>query len=65
MKAFYDATCEKCGKRIGWFGELKDRPPCPKCEQKRKTHPYHVWGKDGFCVNCRASKGARPECHGC
>jgi hypothetical protein len=27
---FFDATC-KCGKRIGWSGEYKDRPPCPKC----------------------------------
>ena len=31
MPAFMDATCPKCSKRIGWAGEMKDRPPCPRC----------------------------------
>lgn len=26
-----DVTCRKCRKRFGWRGELRDRPPCPKC----------------------------------
>lgn len=29
--SFIDATCLKCGKRIGWQGTLLDRPSCPKC----------------------------------
>lgn len=31
VKRFMDATCEKCGTRIGWFGNLIDRPPCGNC----------------------------------
>lgn len=31
VRGFMDATCEKCGKRIGWFGNLSDRPPCSGC----------------------------------
>jgi len=31
MPGFFDATCPDCGARIGWAGELKDRPPCPRC----------------------------------
>lgn len=31
MKGMMDATCPKCRKRIGWFGEVTDRPPCPRC----------------------------------
>ena len=34
MKGNFDATCINCGKRFGWFGELKDKPPCPKCGHK-------------------------------
>lgn len=30
MAGFYDITCPKCGRRIGWSGELKDQPVC-KC----------------------------------
>ena len=33
MPGFNDATCN-CGKRIGWFGELKDCPPCPRCGEQ-------------------------------
>jgi endogenous inhibitor of DNA gyrase (YacG/DUF329 family) len=29
--AFNDASCPKCGKRIGWVGPLENRPPCPQC----------------------------------
>src|SRR4051812_12744156 len=28
MIAFYDACCPGCGRKIGWLGELKDRPAC-------------------------------------
>jgi len=28
MPAFYDARCPRWGRRVGWFGELKDRPAC-------------------------------------
>jgi len=28
--AFNDATCNACGRRVSWMGELKDRPAC-KC----------------------------------
>ncbi len=31
MGACFDAACSECGARIGWFGRMKDRPPCPKC----------------------------------
>lgn len=31
MPAFYDGRCLKCDKKIGWAGELKDRPACPRC----------------------------------
>ncbi len=31
MSSFNDATCPKCGKRIGWVGNLRDKPACPKC----------------------------------
>lgn len=31
MPAFMDTRCEKCGARIGWMGELTDRPKCSKC----------------------------------
>jgi hypothetical protein len=34
---FFDASCEKCGKRIGWCGKLKDRPPCPRCGKVVET----------------------------
>lgn len=36
MSGFYDATCTKCRKRFGWCGELKDKPPCPKCRHHDK-----------------------------
>ena len=29
-----DARCEKCGKRIGWFGEVKEQPTCGRCGHK-------------------------------
>ena len=28
---FMDATCPRCGKRIGWYGDVSDRPPCGGC----------------------------------
>ena len=31
MRAMFDASCPKCGKRFGWRGEAIDRPPCPAC----------------------------------
>lgn len=30
-RAFMDATCKKCGKRIGWFGRAVNMPTCPRC----------------------------------
>jgi uncharacterized protein (DUF983 family) len=29
--AFNDATCPRCGRKIRWTGDLKDRPACPGC----------------------------------
>lgn len=29
--AFIDASCRKCGARIGWFGRVMDRPACRRC----------------------------------
>lgn len=26
----FDADC-KCGRKISWAGDLRDRPPCPGC----------------------------------
>lgn len=31
MRAFLDGTCTKCGKRIGWCGDMMDKPPCSGC----------------------------------
>jgi len=31
VRAFMDATCEKCKGHVGWCGTAKDRPPCPQC----------------------------------
>ena len=31
MGACFDAVCVECGAHIGWFGEMKDRLPCPRC----------------------------------
>jgi len=31
MTAFYEATCPKCRKHIGWRGGILDHPPCPRC----------------------------------
>ena len=28
--AFMDARCP-CGRKIGWYGLVTDRPPCPAC----------------------------------
>lgn len=29
--AFFDASCRKCKRRIGWTGKVTDQPPCPTC----------------------------------
>lgn len=34
MSAFNDGRCASCGRRMGWQGELKDKPACPKCGHK-------------------------------
>ena len=34
QKAFIDATCRSCRKRIGWFGRAVDQPACPRCGWK-------------------------------
>jgi DNA-binding XRE family transcriptional regulator len=34
MKAFFDASCRSCRKRIGWFGLAVDQPACPRCGWK-------------------------------
>lgn len=31
MPSMIDARCERCGRRYGWCGEMRDQPPCPKC----------------------------------
>jgi len=31
MPSMIDASCPKCGRRFGWCGELRDKPPCPRC----------------------------------
>jgi transcription initiation factor IIE alpha subunit len=31
MSSFNDLRCEKCKAKIGFLGEMKDCPPCPKC----------------------------------
>ena len=33
-KAFIDATCKSCRKRIGYFGRVVDQPACPRCGHK-------------------------------
>lgn len=47
MPAFIDATCQHCGRRFGWIGELTDSAPaCTHCgfagkvdRSKRKVKP--------------------------
>lgn len=34
MPSFIDVSCPKCGRKHGWFGELKDRPACPGCKHQ-------------------------------
>jgi DNA-binding XRE family transcriptional regulator len=34
QKAFIDAACRSCRKRIGWFGLVTDQPACPRCGWK-------------------------------
>lgn len=43
MPALNDARCPKCRARIGWGGELKDCPPCPKCGYQI---PQEEWDAD-------------------
>jgi ribosome-binding protein aMBF1 (putative translation factor) len=31
VSGFYDATCRRCKNKIGWTGELINRPSCPRC----------------------------------
>ena len=55
IKGFFDATC-KCGKRIGWYGFIYNRPTCPKCGDKQITRELAVVEKsfyqelDAFCL---------------
>jgi hypothetical protein len=39
MASFIDVTCPKCGRKHGWLGEMKDRPPCPKCKHQVPYDP--------------------------
>lgn len=59
MPAFIDATCQRCGRRFGWMGELTNpAPACPGCgfsgkldRNKRKTvesQPPQPRTPDGF-----------------
>lgn len=34
MNAHIDVSCEKCGRRFGWFGLVKDQPRCPRCHYR-------------------------------
>lgn len=34
MPALNDGRCAKCNTRMGWPGELRDKPACPKCGHK-------------------------------
>lgn len=31
MSAFNDGSCMKCKRRMGWKGEVTDKPICPNC----------------------------------
>lgn len=59
MPAFIDATCQRCGRRFGWMGEVTDpAPTCPGCgfwgwldRNERKTiesQPPQPRTPDGF-----------------
>lgn len=39
MPSFIDVCCPKCGKKYGWFGEMSNRPPCPKCKHQVPYDP--------------------------
>lgn len=31
VAGFMDASCPRCRRKIGWYGRVVDRPPCPRC----------------------------------
>lgn len=31
MPGFIDVSCPKCNRKHGWFGEMVQRPACPRC----------------------------------
>lgn len=34
MLGFIDVSCPKCNRKHGWFGEMTERPACPRCGYK-------------------------------
>lgn len=43
MPAHNRVSCPKCGRRFGFFGELKECPPCPGCKHQI---PLDSWEHD-------------------
>ena len=37
MRGFFDASCSKCGRHIGWCGGILDKPPCGSCGHHDKV----------------------------
>ncbi len=62
-KAFMDASCPSCQKRIGWFGRVIDHPACPRCGWKPDiaTLEHDQAQMDGFREVLVELKNANPN----
>lgn len=49
--AFNDGRCAKCGCRIGWQGNITDKPSCSKCGHKPTAEEISDLQKDEEQLN--------------
>lgn len=72
IDGYWDATCPHCHHRIGWRGQLTQRPACPECGhavpanvlEREQAHIQAVL--DNPCDGCPREKtcptsGHKPE----
>lgn len=62
MSGMFDAQC-KCGKRFGWAGSVKDRPPCPRCGYRPDQADLEA--TDKAMEEMRQLLASRPEAANC
>lgn len=60
--AFMDATCEKCGRRIGWFGNMVDRPPCERCGHLPEREALEDADAQLEAIRAEMRAGECPKC---